>query len=140
MFRPGPVGSFLLTNSIADQSAPTPELVFNFGLTGDLPVAGDWDGDTIDTIGVFRPGTPGVFLLANEFQVGPSITFTFGAKGDLPLAGDWIGQGFDTIGVFRPGKSTMLLGNNFANVVDFSFLVPFGQSIDLPVAGNWDGQ
>jgi hypothetical protein len=138
VFRPGSVGNFLLTNSFSDGSAPSPDIVFNFGVTGDLPVAGDWNGDTIDTVGVFRPGAPGGFFLANQFQNVADIFFNFGSKGDLPLAGDWTGKGFDTVGVFRPGKSTMFLANNFVNVADISFV--FGQSGDSPVAGDWDGK
>jgi hypothetical protein len=138
VFRPGPVGTFLLTNTITNGSAPSPDLVFSFGITGDLPVVGDWNGDTIDTIGVFRINGAGEFHLSNDFENSTDIFFNFGTKGDLPLAGDWTGKGFDTPGVFRSGKSTMFLANNFVNVADIFFV--FGQSGDKPIAGNWDGQ
>jgi hypothetical protein len=138
VFRPGSVGTFLLTNTITNGSAPSPDIVFSFGVNGDRPVAGDWDGDTVDTIGVFRTNGVGEFHLSNDFENSTDIFFNFGTKGDLPLAGDWTGKGFDTVGVFRPGKSTMFLANNFANVADLFFV--FGQSGDLPLAGNWDGQ
>ena len=28
-------------------------IVFDFGQAGDQPIAGDWDGDGIDTIGIY---------------------------------------------------------------------------------------
>jgi hypothetical protein len=138
VFRPGATGTFLLTNETATNSTPLPDIQFTFGVNGDLPVAGDWNSDGIDTVGVFRPGVPGAFFLANQFQNFADIFFNFGTAGDLPLAGDWTGKGNDTVGVFRPSKSTMFLANNFVNVADIFFV--FGQSGDLPVAGDWDGQ
>ena len=40
---------------------------FSWGSVFDVPVAGDWDGDGIDTIGVFRNGT---FYLRNSNSSG----------------------------------------------------------------------
>ncbi len=46
-------------------------------------MVGDWDGDGVDGIGVFRKG---VWYLRNSLSSGPStIQFTFGATGDPPL-------------------------------------------------------
>ena len=30
---------------------------YNFGITGDIPITGDWNNDGISEIGVFRPST-----------------------------------------------------------------------------------
>ena len=75
-------------------------------LMGDLPVAGDWNGDGKDKIGVFRPDT-GVFYLdynGNRTLDSGDITTSFGMKGDEPVAGDWNGDGKDEIGVLRAGN------------------------------------
>jgi hypothetical protein len=106
----------------------------DFGQAGDLPVAGDWDGDGRDTIGVFRNGDPGTFLLTNQLDSSAEIAFTAGSLGDLPLAGDWVGLGRDGVGFFRD-TTGMFLSTQLLPKVDFFF--PFGQPGDLPVAGNW---
>jgi hypothetical protein len=51
-----------------------------------LPIAGDWNNDGIDTIGVFRSGT---FYLRNANSAGwADLAFNFGnATSDLPIAG-----------------------------------------------------
>jgi hypothetical protein len=109
---------------------------FSFGPSGGLPIAGDWNGDGIDSIGVFSNGT---FQLRNSNTAGsPDLSFAFGQTGDLPVAGDWNGDGIDTIGVFRPPINTFLLRNsNTGGAADISF--PFGIAEDLPLAGDWNG-
>lgn len=138
VFRADRVGTFLLTNTITNNSSPSPDHVFSFGRSGDLPLAGDWDADTIDTVGVFRPGVAGTMLLANEFINVADITFSFGEAGDLPFGGDWTAQGIDIVGIFRPSLAMMFLANEFENNADIIFF--YEQSADLPVAGDWDGK
>jgi Tol biopolymer transport system component len=116
-----------------------------FGQAGDLPVAGDWDGDGIDDVGVFRPSVSR-FFLRRPVQVSDpfpqtvffTVSFAFGQAGDLPLAGDWDGDGADSVGVFRPtDPGLFLLSNSFDdNEVDFSFVFG-GNPGELPVAGDW---
>ena len=109
-----------------------------FGLAGDLPVAGDWDGDGIDTIGVFRPSV-GQFFLTNSTAASPTIdaNFFFGNNGDLPFAGDFNGDGIDTISVWRQSTTEFFISNDNVN-----FLQPFlfGAATDQPIAGDWDGR
>jgi len=52
-------------------------------------VAGDWNGDGIDTIGIYRDG---VFYLSNSNSTGfADIVFVLGNSGDFPIAGNWDG-------------------------------------------------
>lgn len=105
-----------------------------YGMATDVPVAGDWDGDGDDTIGVFRNGT---FMLRNEVTPGfADVEVSFGLPTDLPVVGDWDGDGDDTIGVYRDGQ---LFVRNDNAVGPPDFLVDFGIAGDLPVAGDWDG-
>ncbi|MEK6333662.1 MAG: SBBP repeat-containing protein [Acidobacteriota bacterium] len=140
VFRPS-TGQFLLrqTTRLPIGGIITLTLTLNFGLTGDKAVVGDWNGDGIDTVGVFRNG---VFFLSNSPNIGGStpavdLTFGLGAGGDLPVAGDWNGDGIDTVGVFRPSSNFFFLANSFATVVDISF--PLGAAGDLPFVGDWNG-
>ena len=147
VFRPA-AGQFLLRvpgvsfvcNPVCHPVFTVTTITINFGVPGDLPVAGDWNGDGIDTPGVFRNGQ---FLLTNGPNTNnssPPVNFTanFGAAGDLPVAGDWNGDGIDSIGVFEPSFGVFLLSNsNTSGAIDFTFV--FGAAEDLPLAGDWNG-
>ena len=113
------------------------EMGLNYGLTGDYPVTGDWDGNGSDTIGVYRDGS---FYLRNSNTVGfADLVFAFGQPGDQPVVGDWDGNGTDTIGVYRDGMF-LLRNTNTAGVADESFLL--GNPGDVGIVGDWnaDGQ
>ncbi|MCJ7445708.1 MAG: multicopper oxidase domain-containing protein [Methanotrichaceae archaeon] len=116
------------------------DLTGQFGLAGDQPVAGDWNGDGKDKIGVLRGGTSW-FLDANGDRTwGPGdLTGTFGVPLDLQVAGDWNGDGKDEIGVLRGGTSWYLdyNGNRIWGPGDLTGT--FGISGDRPVSGDWNG-
>jgi len=117
-----------------------------FGAAGDLPVAGDWNGDGVDDIGVFRPTKLGTFLLRVPLfepicQFCPQEVFTtktvpFGSAGNLPLAGDWNNDGNDEVGVYDPALAQFSLTEDF---VEPTFVFPFGLAGDRPLAGDWLG-
>ena len=63
---------------------------FVYGNPGDKPVAGDWNADGIDTIGIYRVDR---FFLTNSNTTGfADIVFVLGNDGDFPIAGNWNGQ------------------------------------------------
>jgi SpoIID/LytB domain protein len=105
-----------------------------FGLKGDIPLACDWNGDGVDTPGVFRGGQ---WVLSNAPNGGTiDATFGFGDPTDVPLCGDWDGNGTDTPGVFR--KGTFYVRNaNSTGVANIAF--GYGNPTDLPLVGDWDG-
>jgi hypothetical protein len=130
------LGAFYLRNS---KSLGPADLTFTFGITGDLPVAGDWNEDGIDTIGVYRPSN-GVFYLRDSNSGGsPQYQFPYGNTGDLPIAGDWNNSGTDTIGLYRPSTGVFYLSDTNASVPPvYSFAYGNPNNDDLPVAGDWD--
>jgi hypothetical protein len=144
VFNPA-TGQWQLTNGINGQNAtnsfPQANFTFTFGQNGDLPIAGDWDGNGIDGVGFFRTGNS-TFNLSNGFQGTVDIKpFIFGGLGVKPIAGDWNGDGIATIGVFNPNLGTMSLNNTNSTgngVGDIVF--NFGQNGDIPIAGDWDGK
>lgn len=136
LFRPGATGSFLIRRQVSVNGHPGfLTIVFSFGTTGDLPVAGDWNGDGIDTPGVFRPGETGAFLLTNSFANSVDFNFAFGTSDSLPVAGDWIAAGRDGVGIFIPTTSAFLLTQEL--FPKGGFVASHGQPGDLPVAGSW---
>jgi hypothetical protein len=134
-FEVSSVEQYLLRNT---NSAGPPDIVFSYGVPGDRPVAGDWNGDGTDTIGFYHPSN-GSFHLRNSNSAGKDdISFAYGETEDLPVVGDWNEDGVDTIGVFRPSTHTFYLknANNGNPPVDYVF--SFGQTGDIPIAGDWN--
>jgi uncharacterized delta-60 repeat protein len=107
---------------------------FFYGTASDLPIAGDWNGDGRDTIGIFRNGQ---FFLRNSNDTGfADINFAFGTTGDIPIAGDWDGDGVDTIGLVR-GNLIFLRNSNSTGAPDVTLV--YGTGADIYIAGDWDG-
>ena len=130
VFRPSN-GLLYLKNSNTTGFA---DIAINYGLGGDYPVVGDWDGDGDATIGVYRNGS---FYLRNSNTVGfADIVFPFGTPGDQPVAGAWDGDGVDTIGVYRNG-TFFLRNSNSTGVAEMSFVL--GNPGDVGIAGDWNG-
>jgi|GEM_PF-6384632 len=84
---------------------------FDFGIFGDRYVAGDWDANKSDTLGVYRPSTA-FFYLTNSNSSAGVPGFQFGNSGDIPIAGDWNGDGTTTVGVYRPTTGKFYLRNS----------------------------
>jgi len=88
-------GLFRLRNSNSPGSA---DITFRYGpapVTSPpwFPIAGDWNADGVDTIGLYNQST-GTWYLRNSNSPGPAdITFRYGPAPCtwLPLAGDWDG-------------------------------------------------
>ncbi len=107
-----------------------------YGVNGDTSIAGDWDNDGKDSLGIYRNG---LFYLRNSNTTGPAdIVFAFGSPGDQPIAGDWNGDGIDTIGLYRRSTGVFILRNsNSAGEPDAVFVL--GNPNDIAIAGDWDG-
>ncbi len=108
---------------------------FVFGDAGDLPIAGDWDGDGTDTIGVIRPSTGQVLQRNTNSGGAADNTFSYGDTGDAYTFGDWDGNPTDTPGVFRSPQAEFHLRNsNSTGGANDSFF--FGSGGWIPVAGR----
>lgn len=112
--------------------------VFRYGVNQDLPVAGDWNGDGIRSIGVFRAGTWFLDMDGDGRHTNRDAVIEFGTDGDLPVVGDWNGDGIDELGVFRRGTWHLdTNGNQELDAHDEVFRM--GEDGDLPVVGDWNG-
>jgi hypothetical protein len=129
VFRPSTAQFLLrLTNT-----AGAPDIAYTYGVASDIPIVGDWNGDGIDTPGVYRSGA---FLLRNSNTTGDiDIIVYLGIAGDLPVVGDWNGDGIDTVGIFRNGRFFLMNAHSGQPTISFSL----GATGDLPVAGDWNG-
>jgi len=118
---------------------------YNFGISGDIPVSGDWNLNGRTEIGVFRNSTHMFYLDYNGNGVwNGAVTdrqYNFGISGDIPVSGDWNFDGKTEIGVFRNSTHLFYLdynGNGVWNgsVVDRQY--NFGVTGDIPVSGDWN--
>jgi List-Bact-rpt repeat protein len=117
-----------------------------FGRVGEVPVVGDWNGNSVSNIGVFDPesGTWTIDYNGNGKFDGCSIDKCLGPFGfvyDIPVVGDWDDSGNSKIGVFRPNSGEWFLDLNGNGQWDGcsvdKCISGFGQAGDLPVVGKW---
>lgn len=113
-----------------------------YGGSGQVPVAGDYDNDGDDTIGVYDQAS-GTFFLRNANTPGPAdVTVQFGAvaASSIPIIGDWDGNGTDTIGIYDNVTGTFFLRNsNTPGAADVTAVLGVGGPNVFPVVGDWDG-
>ena len=116
---------------------------FYYGDPGDYPFVGDWDGDGVDTPGLYRQSDGYVYLRNSNTQGIADIKFFFGDPGDVPIAGDFNGDGFDTVSIYRPSNQTFYIINELGSndtglgAAEYSFM--FGDPGDEPFVGDLDG-
>jgi hypothetical protein len=111
--------------------------VFHYGAPADVPVTGDWNGDGIRQIGVFRDGQWNLDLDGDGRFTNVDAVVQFGQAGDKPIVGDFDGDGFDEVGVFRDGQ--WLVDSNRNNELDAQDKVfELGGAGDQPVVGDWN--
>jgi glucose/arabinose dehydrogenase len=115
---------------------------FYFGNPGDVPFAGDWDCDGVDTPGLYRQSDGYVYLRNSNDQGIADVSFFFGNPGDVPIAGDFNGDGCDTVSLYRPSESRVFIVNELgsedgglgAAETDYYF----GNPGDAPFTGDFD--
>ncbi len=134
-----PVG-FRTMRRVSDSQARADVIdhVFQFGVSHDIPLVGDWNGDGVATIGVFRDGLWKLDDNGDGRWTPEETIVQFGRPGDLPVVGDWDGDGIDDLAVFRAGKWIMDTNGN-RTIDPQDKVLQFGRPGDLPVAGDWDG-
>jgi PKD repeat protein len=145
VFRPSTQSFYLDFNGNGIWNGAVIDRAYNFGISTDLPVSGDWNNDGITEIGVFRPSTQSFYLDFNGNGIwnGTAIdrAYNFGISTDLPVSGDWNNDGITEIGVFRPSTQSFYLdfnGNGIWNGTAIDRAYNFGISTDLPISGDWN--
>lgn len=119
-------------------SSDNPSVVLNSFTFGDAtwqPIVGDWDGDGIEGIGIYRNGE---FILKQLPSAdSPEIHLNFGLAEDgwQAIAGDWNGDGIDSIGLYKNGLFS-LSDDNQSEAYRFDIGVQGGW---MAAAGDWNG-
>ncbi len=98
----------------------------------DVSVVGNWNGDLITDVGLFRPSNGNWYLDHNNDGIIDTVV-KFGITGDIPITGDWNGDGRSDIGVFRPSARQFIFNTNPIT------RITYGMSTDTPLTGDWNG-
>ncbi|HHC09227.1 MAG TPA: hypothetical protein ENK55_11005 [Actinobacteria bacterium] len=99
---------------------------FLLGNPGDVPFVGDFDGDGVDTVGLYRPGTGTAYLFD---RLGPGVatrSLELGTRDDRVIALRVAGA--DLPVAFRPGTGTFGLPDGE---------LQYGSARTIPIAGEF---
>ncbi len=100
------------------------EYSFFFGNPGDQPFVGDFDGNEVDTVGLYRTSSGFAYFRNTNSQGVADYSFFYGNPGDVIVAGDWDGDGDDTVAVYRANDGMFYINlENKASAADYSFHV-----------------
>lgn len=113
--------------------------VFRFGTESHQPVAGDFNGDGVSTLGIFSNGKWKIDVNGDgKFTEEDDSFFDFGKPGDIAVVGDFNGDGLDEIAVVR-GRDLIVdsNGNGKWDATDRIFEIA-GEAGQV-VVGDFDG-
>jgi len=112
--------------------------VFRYGQEGDIPVAGDFNGDGVSTIGVFRDGIWYLDVDGDGRWSDGDRRVAMGTAGDRPVVGDFNGDGIDEIGIYRDGTWQIDMNRDW-RLDAHDKVFELGGPDDQPVVGDFDG-
>jgi hypothetical protein len=107
---------------------------FTWGMTGDVPVPGDYDGDGKTDFSIFRPSSNTWWVMKSSDNTYYSNTF--GAGGDKVAPADYDGDGKTDFAVFRPSDTNWYILQSSSGQ---STQGQFGLSSDTPAPADYDG-
>ncbi|WP_407652571.1 MSCRAMM family protein [Aporhodopirellula aestuarii] len=130
----------LLRGEDGEWLADAVDHVFQYGEQVDTPIAGDWNGDGIDQIGVFRGGQWMLDEDGDGRWTSKDRPKNFGQPGDEPIVGDFNGDGIDEIGVVRGDLWIIDTdGDHRITGNDKQIRVPRPSGVSQPIVGDFDG-
>lgn len=141
---PAPITYWNLTSTSGVQIAPWGDF------STDRPVPGDYDGDAIDDLALYRDGTlaspQSVFLIYRSSDNTAFFT-AFGLANDIPVARDYDGDGRTDPATYRAGATAG--SQSFwwirRSTTGTDLVIPWGTrgvnapDRDVPIPGDYDG-
>ncbi|MDE0866347.1 MAG: carboxypeptidase regulatory-like domain-containing protein [Rubripirellula sp.] len=114
--------------------------VFKYGEQVDTPIVGDWNGDGIDQIAVYRGGKWMLDTDGDGRWTNRDKKVDYGQPGDLPVVGDFNGDEIDEIGVVR-GDVWIIDTDGDRRITgnDQRIVIPRASDNSQPIVGDFDG-
>ncbi|TCC88570.1 hypothetical protein EZ428_18185 [Pedobacter frigiditerrae] len=106
-----------------------PTLDVNYGLSTDIAVPGDYDGDGTTDPAIFRDG------VWKRKNVEPDVTLGSLAE-DIPVPGDYDGNGTSDCAIYRPSEKKFYVRQTYSSANTTYTNSGFG---NIPVAADYDG-
>jgi hypothetical protein len=137
VWRPGD-GFWYIINS---EDGSITSVQWGAGDLNDKPIPGDYDGDGITDIGVYRPGEYAYWYILQSSD-GGVIAEQWGSTtlGDVPVPGDYDGDGITDIAVWRPGGDYgfwYIMNSEDGSITSTQWGA--GSLNDIPVPADYDG-
>ncbi len=105
-----------------------------WGMNGDIPVPGDYDGDGITDYAVWRGSGGGWFIIPSS--TGQAYVIALGATGMIPVPGDYDGDGKTDLAVWIPSSGEwVIVRSSDGQTISQQWGLPG----DTPIVGDFDG-
>jgi len=101
-----------------------------------IPLVGDWNGNKIDSVGLFDKSNGTIIIFDPEGNVEKKLQVNEFGENTIPIVGDWNGDEIDSICLYDKNRGTFNLDPFSTN----SNLFSFGLAKNcVPLAGDWNG-
>ena len=138
MYRPS-TGEWLVRHSSTNFSTST---LYQWGLSTDIPLVTDFDGDGKTDLVVYRPSDGGWYVRYSSLGYDLNLWgyAQWGLSTDIPLASDFDGDGRTDLVVYRPSDGGWYVRYSSLGyaVTQWGF-AQWGLSTDKPVVADFDG-
>ena len=131
IFRPS-TGEWYLDNGNGAWDGCAMDACFVFGMSGDVPVLRDYDGDGKADIAVYREG---IWYILRSSDGGVIAIGWGGLAQDIPVPRDYDGDGKTDIAVYRDGNWYIIRSSD-GGVTTIGW---GGLTQDIPVPADYDG-
>jgi hypothetical protein len=108
------------------------------GISTDLAFMGDWDGDGVETLALYRRNSNQVIWCNSNSACNYSVRSVnaVGTAGGIPVKGDWNGDGQDGFALYDIASRTFVFYESMSSTAFATW--DTGNVGDLPVSGDWN--